>query len=554
MVLKRKLSAASWSETTRQYAWSVPLLEDELGAPLGSGMVPEPCLMTKLQCLLLRQMTCVSDDNTEFADYERISEFVVAKIVAGITIRLSGDYFREELNKDDFLASMPGKSRTFMLELWAGYEAAVRRDDISGRFQRNKQFCKEEDSYKQDGCTKPRGITVMCTRAYVMLYRMALVAGLIYTDPVLGRWLIKYKTGEELYDSLLEVVSQSHRSQDISGFEAALGPSMRAVLENSLIEKVFRLLGDEGAAKYFRHFHGASRHIATRDFSANLTIRCSGDFLTALGNLLVNVVIILLGHWKRYRSNYASLEHWWLDGSRLRFLAEGDDAIIPMDVWSDVAKGLRMKYSMAYVSNGPGGADFLKRVWLPMRDATGAPFGLLNVLRALKSLTHVKNVGTRNNKRMFLLRAKALSLHYLSPGHPIVWAIVQRIGKITAGSRAYRGVERDLSKLAKFAGPVLIGRDVEKRFPDVRPTLQMRAALSNSTCAEIPPVSFEEQVIMEQRLSEWDGSRPVQLVYALTRYPEYESMVRSSGDDRPAWCHLGDTNDFGRALLRVMFS
>jgi len=440
-----------------------------------------------------------------------------------------------------------------MLELWEGYEAAMRRDDVSGRIQRNKQFCKEEDSYKQDGCTKPRGITVMCTRAYVMLYRMAVVAGLIYTDPVLSRWLIKYKTSEELYDSLLEVVSQSHRSQDISGFEAALGPNMRAVLENSLIEKVFRLLGDERAAKYFRHFHGASRHIATRDFSANLTIRCSGDFLTALGNLLVNVVIILLGHWKRYQAHYPSLEHWWVVASRLRFLAEGDDAIIPMDVWFDVATGLCMKYSMAYVSNGPGGADFLKRVWLPMRDATGAPFGLLNVLRALKSLTHVKNVGIRNNKRLFLLRAKALSLHYLSPGHPIVWAIVQRIGKLTAGCRVYRGSDRDLAKIAKFSGPVLLGRDVEKRFPFCKPTLEMRAALCNSTCAEIPPISYEEQVIMEERLSAWDGVNPVPLVPALCLYPEYESMARSHDDGLPSWTHLGSTNEFGRSLLKALF-
>lgn len=231
----RRLSPAEWFRYTRPYASSLYLLQGEDGQKLGRGSVPFPCPMTKLQALLLRQCTVSSENDSNMGVFSLVAKFVVEKVVESVRTRLSVDVFRPELVEDDFMASMPGKSREFMRALWLSYIESLRCEGNLRSVKENHQFPKQEDCYKENGETKPRGITVMCSDAYVHLYRLAVVAKLIYETPVIGQWLIKYRTTEQLFENLLSIIEESHRAQDISGFEAAIGPDVRHVLENDLI-------------------------------------------------------------------------------------------------------------------------------------------------------------------------------------------------------------------------------------------------------------------------------------------------------------------------------
>jgi len=547
IVVKKRLTYYQQTLWTSQHGVGFDLLLGCNGEKLGHGNFPSASVLCNLEALCLRQLVAESTDYSCLADFQEVSDYLVGKVMKNLELSMSDTDFVSGFDKEHFAELMSSKSAAFITQMWDDF-IAHSEGQVVKTFVHNRQIVKYEESSKGFGLTKCRGITIMKGEAYVYLYRILQIQKKIYADPFLSRWMIKGKTPDELIEQLSTIIEWTHRSQDISGFEKGILHCLREPLENKLIYGAFRLLGLYVEAEYFLEFVGANnkrmpgaRKVSHEFFTVYLMIRCSGDFWTSLANGLVNISLILTGHRIKTRAVYDSIDYWWVDASRLHFVTEGDDALIPLWMWHDIASKLGMSYSLVSVSHKPGGSDFLKVLHYPIRNDQGAPFKLLNVLRALRSLSYVTMTGGNPNKIKFLLRAKALSMHYLSPGHPILYALCQRIGYLTAGAREYSGWESDVD--VKWGVEKLSAESIRQRFPVSYPTVEMRAAMQDSVCLESPSITVDEQLLLERMLSGWNMVDPIPLTASFIKFgSEYVSLVGSSGDrfSRPVYDHSCD--------------
>lgn len=545
---------------TRRHGAGFNLLTGCDGERVGSGLFPANTVLTNLLALCLRQIVAESTDYSLLDEFSLTSNFLADKVLLNMRLALSDDDFRIGFDFAQFKSLMSSKSADFINSAWADYINACEGFEVRA-FERNRQITKYEESSKSPGLTKCRGITVMKGEAYIYLYRILQIQKKVYADPFLSRWMIKGKTPFEMIDQLSAIIEWSHRSQDISGFEKGILHCLREPLENKIIRGAFEMLGLAREAAYFLDFVGSNadnpnmigaRKISHEFFTVYLMIRCSGDFWTSLGNGLVNISIILTGHRLRYAQRYTSMEQWWVDAQSLNFVTEGDDALIPLHIWSDVASRLGMSYSLVSQSHKPGGSDFLKVLHYPFLGPTGLPYKQLNVVRSLRSLSYVTTTSSNMNKIMFLLRAKALSLHYLSPGHPILFALCQRIGFLTRGARAYSGWENDVE--TKWGSESLTAKAIQSRFPHCEPTIEMRAALHNSTCLESPPITVDEQLLLEEQFRAWDMRSPISLTSSCKQYTsDMAALVGSSGDTVSCRVYNFDCDPTVRHLLDGLY-
>jgi hypothetical protein len=237
---------------------------------------------------------------------------------------------------------------------------------------------------------------------------------------------------------------------------------------------------------------------------------------------LTNICIILTGHW--VRAGRPPLEEWWKTAQNLKFITEGDDAIIPLSIINrEVTLGLNVSFSAYNDSKINGGSDFLKTtmhpVWVDGRYAGK----LVNTFRMCRSLTHVKGyLDMRISKTYSLWRAKALSLLYLAPHHPLINPLCKAIGRLTAGCSEFKGW-RVLA--ARWGVDFNDLPGLNKKFPDWSVSETMRAILADSLCPEIPPISILEQIEFERQCETWDGHSPLQIPASWMNYPEWQSSL-----------------------------
>lgn len=534
--VKKVLTWHQLNLETRQHGVGVSLLQGVDGEQLGHGLFPAPSVLSNLLSLCLRQIVAESTDYSLLSAYTETSNYLSDKVIENLRLGMSDDDFRVGFDKDQIKALMSSKSASFIDSLWDDHLDAMSGKEVRA-YVRNRQIVKYEESSKTCGLMKVRGITIMKEEAYIYLYRFLQIQKKVYSDPFLSKWMIKGKTPHELIDQLNTIIEWTHRSQDISGFEKGILDCLRRPLENKIIYQAFLLLGLKEEAEYFLKFVGSNelpdrlgaRKVSHEFFTVYLMIRCSGDFWTSLGNGLVNISIILTGHRLKFADRYTSLDSWWAEASRLNFVTEGDDALIPLYMWHDVASRLGMSYSLVSVSHKAGGSDFLKVLHYPFNGPSGVPYKQLNVLRTLRSLSYVTMTGLNKNKFMFLWRAKAMSVVCLSPGHPILYALCSRIGFLTRGARAYSGWEQDFEQ--RWGVDNLSSVVISSRFPDYAPTDDMRAALAGSVCLESPPITVDEQLLLEEQFATWDMWTPVTLTASLKNFQsDYVALVGSSDD------------------------
>lgn len=523
-VLKRSaIDTAGWS--TRAYAYGIEMLEDN-GRRLSVGQNPSRHPLMSAVAAIGRQLHATSVSSGRVSTFRDVAKFLCRKVIQEVSDALRPEQLNPVIDRKLFDELLAHKPASFRDDIWQMHEnAQIGR--VDGDYRRAGAFVKQEDSHKSDTLRtiKPRAISTQTPEMYVRALPVLLVQHLLYNTPVLRQWMTKGKTKTEVYDMVKAIISQSHVSQDVSGFEKAMTVEMR-IVEIELITKLLKVLGLSVSAAFVHRIMKESRHISTKYYSYSVGVRCSGDYWTSLGNGLANICIILTGHYVKHGDG-RSLDDWWLEARDLKFVTEGDDALIPESVVDrSTTKELMMELSLATSADVPGGADFLKTTFYPVFDSTGSHCGRLgNTLRWCRSLMFVRGERLRPGKVRFLWRAKALSLLYLAPNHPIITSLCYRIDELTRGARWFRGAEQ----LSRKWGLVWedLG-DIEKAFPrgkDWEVSEALRIALAHSTCPELPPISVDSQLIMEESFRNWSPGQAIQICGEWRAYPEYGSAM-----------------------------
>ncbi len=527
------------------FGYAIPFLIDH-GRELGSCVVPDAGSFGQAIAAMGRQLVSGSEDETYVEDFVYISTKYAEEIVQQCKSMLRGDQCYGVFGWDQFLECNPQKSEEFLANIWAGYQEWL-AGYTPRRWKNFKSFVKLECSFKGSlpGSTKPRAIVVMSDAAYVFACTFKYVQDLLYRCPAFKQWAVKGMSNEEISEVVNEISrEEATASTDFSGFENALDQRMRTC-ERIVTTEMLKAMGFHSQAEEVADMMFSEREVRTPWVSYFLNVRCSGDYWTSAGNGLVNVSITLTGLWiKMGRPEWPD---FWERVRHYKFCTEGDDGLIPLSLLNpEVIRGLRMKFSQCGVADRPGGADFLKMTRWPVYTARGHYAGVLgNTFRWVRSLTWVRGAPLRASKVRFLWRAKALSLLYLAPHHPIINVLCKRIGKLTAGVSPFHGWQNHLKMWgvdwAKIPCP-------SKPFPDgpdfeVEP--QMYTVLAESPCAEIPPIPVAEQLIAEAFFEQWDGLTPFEIIPAWRNYPEYQaSLVQNLYETQ------NDIGDFTSPVVR----
>lgn len=515
--ITRKLTTKDLNQMCRQAAHHLDLFDD-LGLPVGVGAFPSKDPFTAAVAAVGRQCFGKTGNRKYVHDFRTISRFYARKIMTELNGKINSFGPADRLTRIEFdllLKSIPPAKRQAVWEAMEGQLHGLPRSV----WQKAGAFNKLECCLKSMAPTvKPRSIVSMPLRMYIESIHCLTAQELIYSCPCVERWMIKHCDAAAVFNKVREIYDAVHVSQDISGFENALLPEMRLV-EQIVLPGVLQMMGFAGEARTVRSFMGRTREIKTPYMRYDVNVRCSGDFWTSLGNGLINICLILTGDY--VAKGRPALCAWWGKARNLKFITEGDDAILPAALQNrEVTRGLRMEFSLFSLADQPGGADFLKVTYHPIFDEKGVYQGRLgNTLRWARGLTFVFGENLKMSKRLSLLRAKAWSVHHLQPGHPMTAALVYLIGKMTSGHTGFSGWEKHLSKWNFDFSKI----DISKPIPYIEPSSGLRTALATSRCPDLPRITVDDQLEFERQCLEWKGGK-ILFPECWKRYPEWPSM------------------------------
>lgn len=333
----------------------------------------------------------------------------------------------------------------------------------------------------------------------------------------MGEYQIKGLTPEQQLAKVLDCTSQDHCVTDVTAFESSCHPILLEIEEQlfrhlcrnqpELIRSFDLMFGAQDLICKNRDKYGLLRlmtlHVGTRR---------SGVFLTSTGNGLINLGLIM---WSAHKHGIAR--------HKVRAIVEGDDGIMPSSLADPpLWRELGFEFSSDLRGNKPGDCDFLHRLW----TEHGA---VVDVLRTTFRSIHVKkSFGLKKSRQLAILRCVGMSMYYQAPGCPVVTAMVNKIGKHTAGINEFRGIERYLSytqrkSLEAFGSLSSYPRDVK-----VNPLL--RGIVSEGRVG-FPSLLSPIQIYLE-RLIELSGDS-LDIGTMLDDFPDYQDMFadRTNGVD-----------------------
>lgn len=481
------------------------------GHVLGAGMVGGNDPLSQVSACVDRVLARNPVDNSGQRIFTHVSKFVVDKIVKQVELAIDDKHVKERDNGVAVLVKLLKKPVAYVTGLVEHFEDSE-LGWFSNKWKEKGFFVKNESNFKS-WLGRARGIYPMAEVYCYLLAPVLVVQEMVYGCDILKRWQIKHLTNQEVYAKLRQIFDGEHCSTDYSSFEKAQVKSVREP-EKMLVCAVLQRMGMHNTSALFAQVWAKERRIKTRFFSFCHLARLSGDYWTSMGNGLVNICLILSGHWEKCGHKYRGLEEWWQDASQLSFVVEGDDGVMPVAVANPSFIGrMGLSFSLSSKGAGDGCVDFLRKVW----TVDGC---VVNVLRAIRSLWIKTSRPLRWGKRMFLLRVSALSMYYMQPGHPILTSLVELVGKLTAGVTGFKNWERwfNQHRIDVYA------LRPEKRFPVCEPNLGLAAHLADSRAAEIPRLAAPIQRELERKIARFDG-RPIETYDVFCEYPEYEDML-----------------------------
>jgi hypothetical protein len=378
------------------------------------------------------------------------------------------------------------RSARWMKEKADNYDKFMKgeMDSISvKRYERCSGFVKDESNVKvviENGQKvarpRPRMIMVMSDRAVVELANVGLLLRAWKKGPV-RQFQIKSFTPDEVAQIVVAHTDRRHVITDMSAFEASLDPFIRKI-ENFVILSLAERAGFSRCLPLLRRYLFGPRILVTKWGRLHLETRCSGDFWTSDGNGIVNIAL-----------NYYVAQNKGIP--RFRMIAEGDDGVIPAEMVDCETMGkLGFKFSSDLRGTRPGDCDFLSNRFVRVE---GGVYRLLSIAKVFDVFWVKKGVRLRRSKQLWLLRCAANSLHWLSPGHPISFALVNRIGLLTRSSTGFKGDSRYMDTW----------KDLYRsdKYPrDVKVNEALRASISQGGHG-FPPVSIAVQLELEDRIN-----------------------------------------------------
>lgn len=484
------------------------------GKQLGPGQI---CVTDDLGLLAAFCGRSMSKDPTK-VNNKSMDEFVKfsKRFIDRVITSMDFSNIKEEDPREAIKRLYKGKKpQNFIDSLVQGYT-----DYLAGKqgkkYKTPSCFNKMENSAKVSNGqirTKPRLIMVM---SELMLVEYSQVLDVIsaWNDSFIKRFQIKHESEEEVIRKVIEVTSKSHMVTDYSSFECSIIGKIREI-ENYCISKCLRRAGLNIADKRFHKDFAKPRILKNGRMEFYIDSRNSGDFHTSWMNGLVNV---LIGAYTYYQNNPDDRQF-----SNFNMIAEGDDGLRKaFGGDEEVAKKLGFGFSMSTSGNHPGDVDFLRARWIGDKR-------YLNVARSLKIAWTLSGKAISKTKSKQIQRCAALSLHAISPGHPILWALVKRImletkpNVLSEKMRSFIGTNYNHNPLNFDQLKVKCAQRMEEYSCDE--SMRKYVALG---AADFPPISIAQQLALEGMIL--DRSRNViNLIGILDDYEDVK--VYSESED-----------------------
>jgi len=378
-------------------------------------------------------------------------------------------------------------------------------------------FSKDESTAKEVAArvmARPRAIATMGSYTNVLLCPISDILSKFWSLHLFAGAHIKDKTESEVQWQIYTAQSTDRQVTDMSGFEGSCGPVVRE-LENSFISWALRY---ELMIKAAEHFEEITEDVTVKLRELLVWLhhrrRKSGEYQTSFGNWDVNVLLLITSLTLRGKTFDEAFNMVFAPGSPpgTGAILEGDDGSVRRRwVAVDVYRRLGFKFSANVCGED---ADFL-RSWFPEPPNVCGP--VVNVLRTLRSFAWLRGAGLKPSKLAFLLRSVAWSAHVRSPGHPVIFAFVNLVGRITAGASKFSGAEK------------YYGRRQIDPAPGVWPTIEvcerLRKYVADGRGDALPSISVQEQLRLEASADSYDGSIDVGDVRDI---PEGKEMLESS--------------------------
>lgn len=454
-----------------------------IGAPVGVSKTYGPGLFALTDTLgvlagaagrgMVKDREEVDDDViTEFVQFGKkfFQKFIDETDVSGI----------EEEDPRDFLrVHYQGKKP----KSWIENMCEKYTDHVEGKyvpkFDENGFFVKFENAYKavlEEIRSRPRNIMKMSDLALMQTSQTAKVTKAFHKTSY-SKFHVKNLSLEDRSAILLSATDKAHTITDVSAFESSVFGAYRD-LEIYVITQLCKKAGLVETCKAYEQLNSGGRILHGSGVTWECYSRCSGDHDTSFSNGLDNVANFAFCAYKK-----------GIDLEKFEMLAEGDDGIVSPEVPdSELLHSLGFKFSSELQGHQCGDVDFLSQ-----RFVEG--FNLLNIPKAFTVFWVKTKVRLKPSKQKFILRCMGNSLHHLSPGHPVLFEVVNRIGRETSGHNSFKGVEGFLDQ---WKGQ---NSDVSAYPRDVTVNEEARHYVAEGALG-FPPIPICVQLEVERRLRE----------------------------------------------------
>ena len=198
----------------------------------------------------------------------------------------------------------------------------------------------------------------------------------------------------------------------------------------------------------------------------------------------------------------------------------------------ELTASLGFKLSSELSGTAPGDTDFLQK-----RYVDGIV--MVNIGRSLRVLW-VNACKYRVGKQKFLLKCACMSLHSLCPNFPILFELINRVGRETSGVSTFKGAD----KILKTWGNDYKVPDIRTYPKNVDPSMvcSKTRQLVALGAAGFPPISISEQLELERRI------REDEVMYLGNLLDDYADVISNSGYVQESGKIAYDSGSFNSVL------